>query len=147
LLYEAPPRATALLWGRRFRLPISEADPVDCFSTLPSLYTAQMEPRKLPFSRIRLTPEAVHCIAHAAPAYPPDAKLNHIEGTVILQALIDTDGKIQTLSVHSGHPLLAESALRTVQHWAYRPTKVNGIAVEVETRIEVNFTLPDENVS
>jgi len=106
-----------------------------------------MDPGKLPFSRIRLPYESVHCIAHAAPTYPLDAKLNHIEGTVILQALIDTDGKIQTLSVHSGHPILAESALRTVQHWAYRPTRVNGIAVEVETRIEINFTLPDENLS
>lgn len=118
-----------------------------------------MEPGKLPFSRIRLPHvpdrgaltaqehQAAYCIAHGAPTYPVSAKLNHIEGTVVLQALIGTDGRIQTLSVYSGHPMLADSALRAVQHWAYRPTRINGIAVEVETRIEVNFTLSDENVS
>jgi TonB family protein len=114
-----------------------------------------MEARKLPFSRIRLPRvpdartltaqpnQALSCIAYAAPTYPPDAKLNRIQGTVVLDALIGKSGEIQTLSVHEGHPLLAESALQAARDWVYRPITVNGIAVEVQTQIEVTFTLPD----
>jgi TonB family protein len=116
-----------------------------------------MEPRELPFSRIRLPRipdgrtvtaqqhQALSCIAYAAPTYPPEAKLKRIEGTVILDALIGRNGELQTLSVYAGHPVLAESALQAVRHWAYRPTTVNGIAVEVQTQIEVTFKLSDSN--
>jgi protein TonB len=61
---------------------------------------------------------------------------------VTLDVLVGKDGVIQTLSVREGHPLLAESALQTVRHWTYRPTEVNGVAVEVQTEIELSFTLP-----
>jgi TonB family protein len=81
-------------------------------------------------------------IAYGEPAYPADALLRRIEGTVVLDALIGKDGGIQALSVREGHPLLADSALQAVRHWAYRPTTINGVPVEVETAIEVNFTLP-----
>jgi protein TonB len=90
--------------------------------------------RKLPFSRIRLEPDALERIAYAAPGQV------NIEGTVILDAVIARTGEILTLSVASGHSVLAESALESVRHWAYRPTSVNGIPVEVATRIEVTFT-------
>jgi len=109
-----------------------------------------MEQGKLPFSRIRcvrsdpraLTPEmhqASHLIAYSAPAYPPEAKAEGIEGKVTLDAVIGKDGIIQTLAVREGHPLLARSAIETVCHWAYRPTTVNGVPVEVATEIEVSF--------
>jgi len=65
--------------------------------------------------------------------------LNRIEGTVVLDALIGKDGVIQTLSANSGPPLLTESALQAVKHWAYRLLRVNGIAVEVQTQIEVTY--------
>lgn len=113
-----------------------------------------MEPKALPFSRIRLPRDdrrtltaqehqATFRIAYAEPAYPAEAKLKHIEGTVILDALIDKEGIIQKLSVREGHPVLAESAFESVRHWAYRPTKINGMPVEVETQIEVIYTLPN----
>ena len=63
-----------------------------------------------------------------------------MEGKLVLDALIGKDGIIQRLSVREGDPVLAESALASVRHWQYRPTKVNGVAVEVETQIAVNFT-------
>jgi protein TonB len=103
-----------------------------------------MEQRGLPFSRIRLTTEAhqhAHLIASASPAYPPEAKAKGIEGKVVLDAVIGKDGIIQRLSVRSGDALLAESALQTV---VYRPTTVNGVPVEVETQIEVNFSADAE---
>jgi len=41
----------------------------------------------------------------------------------------------------SGDPLLAASALEAVDRWVYRPTLLNGEPVEVETEIDVNYTL------
>jgi TonB family protein len=84
--------------------------------------------------------QATYLLAYAQPAYPPEAKAQSIEGKVILDAVIGKDGIIQTLAVREGHPLLAASAMQTVSQWAYRPTMLNGLPVEVATEIEVSFT-------
>jgi periplasmic protein TonB len=75
------------------------------------------------------------------PAYPPLARQARIQGTVVLQALIGKDGAIQNLHVVSGHPMLTGAALDAVKQWRYKPYFLNGDPVEVETTINVNFTL------
>jgi protein TonB len=75
------------------------------------------------------------------PAYPPLARQARIQGTVVLQALIGKDGTIQNLKLVSGHPMLASAALEAVKEWRYKPYYLNGEPVEVETTINVNFTL------
>lgn len=75
------------------------------------------------------------------PRYPPLARQARIQGTVKLTAIIAKDGRIQELQVISGHPLLIPSAMQAVKQWRYRPTLLNGQAVEVVTQIDVNFTL------
>jgi protein TonB len=78
------------------------------------------------------------------PQYPPLARQARIQGSVILQALIGKDGTIQNLHVVSGHPMLTNSALEAVKEWRYKPYFLNGEPVEVETTINVNFTLSGE---
>lgn len=78
------------------------------------------------------------------PQYPPLARQARIQGTVVLQALIGKDGSIQNLHVVSGHPMLTNSALEAVKEWKYKPYYLNGEPVEVETTINVNFTLSGE---
>jgi periplasmic protein TonB len=75
------------------------------------------------------------------PTYPPLARQARIQGTVILQALISKEGNITNLQLISGHPMLAPSAIEAVKQWKYRPYLLNGEPVEVETQIQVNFTL------
>ena len=75
------------------------------------------------------------------PQYPRPAKAAGIQGTVVLQADISTDGHVESLKVLSGPPLLQESALEAVKTWRYRPYLVNGKPVEVGTQIDVIFTL------
>lgn len=75
------------------------------------------------------------------PQYPPLARQARIQGTVKLSAIIAKDGTIQQLEVVSGHPLLIPNALQAVKQWQYKPTLLNGQAVEVITQIDVNFTL------
>jgi protein TonB len=78
------------------------------------------------------------------PQYPPLAKQARIQGVVVLSALIGKDGSIQNLHVVSGHPMLTNSALEAVKEWKYRPYILNGEPVEVETTINVNFSLSGE---
>jgi protein TonB len=75
------------------------------------------------------------------PQYPPLAKQARIQGTVVLSALIGKDGSIQNLHVVSGHPMLTNAALEAVKEWKYKPYILNGEPVEVETTINVNFSL------
>ncbi|MGZ4822447.1 MAG: energy transducer TonB [Terriglobales bacterium] len=75
------------------------------------------------------------------PAYPPMAISAHVQGAVVLSALISRTGEIENLQVLSGHPLLVAAAVEAVKHWRYRPCLLNGDPVEVETQITVNFSL------
>jgi len=60
---------------------------------------------------------------------------------VVLQAVIGKDGTVRDLRVLSGHPLLAPPAMEAVKQWRYRPYLLNNEPVEVDTQINVNFTL------
>jgi protein TonB len=85
--------------------------------------------------------EAAKLIYGPKPEYPPLAKMARIQGSVKLEAIIAKDGTIKDLTVMSGHPLLVKAALSAVQQWRYQPTLLNGQPVEVQTEIDVNFTL------
>jgi protein TonB len=75
------------------------------------------------------------------PSYPPLARQARIQGTVILQATISKEGSIENLQLISGHPMLAPAAIEAVKQWKYKPYLLNGEPVEVETQVQVNFTL------
>src|SRR3954453_19314841 len=80
-------------------------------------------------------------VRKVAPSYPPLARQARIQGTVVLQAQISKDGNIENLQLISGHPMLAPAAIEAVKQWKYRPYLLNGEPVEVETQVQVNFTL------
>jgi protein TonB len=75
------------------------------------------------------------------PVYPPLAKQARISGTVRLHAIIAKDGTVIQLEVVQGHPLLVQSALDAVRQWRYQPTLLNGEPVEVDTTVDVVFSL------
>lgn len=75
-----------------------------------------------------------------APVYPPIAKAAHVQGVVILHALISKTGEIENLQVISGPPMLVGAAEDAVRQWKYRPYLLNGVPTSVETTINVNFT-------
>ncbi len=75
------------------------------------------------------------------PTYPPLARQARIQGVVLLQAEISKEGNIVNLQLISGHPMLAPAAIDAVKQWKYKPYLLNGEPVEVETQVQVNFTL------
>ena len=80
-------------------------------------------------------------IRRVEPLYPALAKQTRREGRVELRAIIGTDGTIQSLQVVSGDPLFLMSAREAVEQWRYRPTYLNGQAVEIDTFITVVYTM------
>jgi TonB family protein len=75
------------------------------------------------------------------PKYPGKARQKGVQGTVILRAMINKDGDIADLQLISGDPLLAKAAMDAVKKWKYWPYIFQGQPVEVDTQIQVNFTL------
>jgi periplasmic protein TonB len=75
------------------------------------------------------------------PSYPAIARAIDLAGTVRLRAIIATDGSVRQVEVISGNALLVQPAVAAVRAWRYKPTRLNGDPVEVETFITVNFIL------
>jgi protein TonB len=75
------------------------------------------------------------------PTYPAIAKAARVQGTVVLQATISKNGSITNLRVQSGPAMLQQSALDAVRNWRYKPYLLNGDPVEVETTVNVVFSL------
>ncbi len=84
---------------------------------------------------------AASILSQTRPVYPALARQARIQGSVVLHAIIDKDGKVAQLEVVSGHPLLVQAALDAVKQWRYKPTLLNGDPVEVDTTITVTFTM------
>ena len=80
-------------------------------------------------------------IRKTIPSYPPIAKAMGIQGTVVLQATISKSGTIENLRVISGPAVLQQAAVDAVKSWRYSPYLLSQEPVEVETSINVIFTI------
>jgi len=85
--------------------------------------------------------QAAKLMNKVQPLYPPLARQTRISGTVRLHAIIGKNGGVEQLEVISGHPLLVQAALDAVKQWKYQATTLNGEPVEVDTTIDVIFSL------
>lgn len=87
--------------------------------------------------------QATRLVQRVNPVYPADAEAAGIEGTVLLKAVISTDGSLLGLSVvnTSVDARLAKAASDAVSQWRYQPTLLNGVPVEVVTTVTVSFKL------
>jgi protein TonB len=78
-------------------------------------------------------------IAPIRPVYPAIAKAAHVEGSVVIEALISRTGMIESLRVVSGPAMLQQAALDAIRAARYQPFRLNGEPTEVQTTITVNF--------
>jgi protein TonB len=77
------------------------------------------------------------------PVYPPDARQARLEGTVKLHVLVAANGEVQSFRTISGPETLAQAAMLAVREWRYRPTLLNGKAVEMQEDVTFVFRLPN----
>jgi protein TonB len=108
------------------------------FHTYPPPAVHPAPPRSVPVSSGVIEG---YILYRATPLYPVIARTVGVSGSVALAATISKSGAIQNLRVVSGHPMLRQAALDAVEKWRYRPYILNGQPVEVETTINVVFSL------
>jgi len=75
------------------------------------------------------------------PVYPPEAERMKLQGVVVLQAVIGTDGMVKDVHPISGSQVLGRSASDAVRWWRFQPYQLDGQPVPVQTTIEVEFRL------
>jgi protein TonB len=80
-------------------------------------------------------------IRDVRPVYPQIALQARVEGVVIVEARIGTDGRVSRTRVLRSIPLLDHAAVEAVSQWEYEPTLLNGVAVPVIMTVTVNFAL------
>jgi protein TonB len=81
-------------------------------------------------------------VSHSVkPGYPTLARQMKVQGSVVLNAMIDRQGAIEELRVVSGPPILANAAQEAVKQWHFKPHYLGSEAVETEAKITVNFTI------
>jgi hypothetical protein len=101
--------------------------------------THETAPRRIQVDGETQAKELVYKVTPDVPAGTEEAT---ISGTIVLQAVIKTDGRAEELRYVSGPPLLAQVAIDAVRWWQYRAVIIDGEAVEVDTTIEVCFPQP-----
>ncbi len=99
------------------------------------------------FAELKQTDDKVPLTAPVAlskvdPAYPPDVLRDHVEGTVILYAVIRADGTVDGIKVlNSLDSRLDENAMQALAHWHFRPGTKNGAPVAVEAVVQIPFRM------
>jgi TonB family protein len=97
-------------------------------------------PRRIPVGGNVRPPKLID---NPAPAYPPHLVAQGVEGTVILEAVIGTEGQVLSVRPKNSqvHPDLIQAAAESLKRWRYEPTLLNGRPVEVITIVTSNFRL------
>jgi TonB family protein len=103
-----------------------------------SIGTASVFPERVQLPKAVAKSTMVH---HVPAVYPQGAVAMRVEGTVVLQARIDKDGKIADLHPVSGPKQLLQGAMDAVKQYRYKPYLLMGQPVEVETQVQVDFSL------
>jgi protein TonB len=93
--------------------------------------------------RLRAGIEKPQRIASTTPIYPQIARISRVEGVVVLEAVIDARGGVDSVRVLRSIPLLDQAALDAVRQWRFTPARLNGVAIPVVMTVTVNFSLQD----
>ncbi|HEY2908293.1 MAG TPA: TonB family protein [Vicinamibacterales bacterium] len=96
-----------------------------------------------PVAPVRLSTgmQAPRKIVDVTPTYPAMARTARVEGVVILEAVIDAEGRVESVRVLRSIPLLDQAAMDAVRQWKFTPTRLNGTPVPIVMTVTVNFKL------
>jgi TonB family protein len=84
-----------------------------------------------------------HIDHKAFPAYPQSAKAAHVQGTVVFDMRIGVTGKLESMTVVSGPPMLQQAATDCLKQWTFHPFEKDGVAVAAEGKYSLIFLLGD----
>jgi protein TonB len=75
------------------------------------------------------------------PVYPDLAAQARLAAVVIMEALVDTTGRVLEVKVLRGAPLFNDAAIAAVKQWRYQPLLLNGVPTEFILTVTVKFNL------
>lgn len=85
-----------------------------------------------------------HLATHVDPVYPAIAKAARVQGQVEIAIVIDSDGKVASVKIVGGPPMLRQAALDAVKKWQFKPFGIGGTATSVSTTLTVPFSLENQ---
>jgi TonB family protein len=88
-----------------------------------------------------LVSEMPRVLSEVRPTYPKEAKERELEGTVVLDVLIDDQGKVRQVSVIEGESVFRNEALIAMKKFLFKPARVDGKPVAVRIRYSLKFLL------
>jgi protein TonB len=83
-------------------------------------------------------PKLVHSVR---PEYPEVARMAHLAGVVVLEALVGTDGRVESVKVLDANPVLGQVATDAVAQWRYKPLLLNGVPTRFLVTVTITFSL------
>jgi TonB family protein len=84
--------------------------------------------------------EAPKLIYSPAPLYPTMARVQNVQGVVVIDALVDATGKVTEMKVVSGPMFLRQAAMEAVSKWKYQPGRLDGQPIAMHTNLNISFT-------
>ena len=74
------------------------------------------------------------------PKYPPELRDKHVEGEVVLYAVIRADGTVDSIQLVRGiDPTLDTNAMQALAQWKFRAAERQGVPVDIETVVRIPF--------
>jgi TonB family protein len=130
-----------------FRMPPAPAEPATAAADRElGVERAASREREtnLPAPAVELPPAAAESsvLYRVEPEYPEEARQQRIQGAVVLEVLIGADGTVKNVQTLSGPPQLAQAASDAVRQWRFKPRSDQARAEDTQTRITLNFRLP-----
>jgi TonB family protein len=119
----------------------SAAMPPAAERSRPRPAATRAEPLRRGAVRVGGTIKEPRKLKNVNPSYPEIAKQARVQGVVILECTIGSDGRVQEVKVLRGIPLLDDAAVDAVRQWVYTPTLLNGVPVPVIMTVTVHFKL------
>jgi len=80
-------------------------------------------------------------VSSVGAVYPPNARAQHVQGDVIIDAMVDATGRVTPVKVITGHPLLQQAAMDSVRLWKYEPARLNGEPIPIHIKVSITFHL------
>jgi len=116
---------------------------------LPTATPSAQEQAARPNGPVRISGGVVagNCVSCPNAVYPPIALAAHVQGAVVLHAVISKTGTVKNLAVISGPNMLRAAAMEAVRGWQYKPYVLGGEPTEVDTTVTVNFAMNATQVS
>ncbi|HMF89116.1 MAG TPA: energy transducer TonB [Candidatus Angelobacter sp.] len=88
-------------------------------------------------------------VLRVLPIYPQEAREKRIQGTVVVEAVVDRRGNVISARMINGHRIFEDAALTAIKAWRFAPATLEGLQAEQKTQIKINFldTAPEPSAA